>query len=78
MPPAIPRSRAGNQIDTAFMPAGLAEPSAIPSKPRRKASICQLVARPCAMEISDHSVANMAKPNFRPITSAHSRTAAAA
>ena len=37
-PPAKPRSRAGNHSAVAFMPAGLAEPSAKPSSPRSPAS----------------------------------------
>ncbi len=68
-PPARPRSLAGNHSDTAFIPAGLAEPSAKPSRPRSTARVCQLVAMPCAMQISDQAVAKIAKPYLRPITS---------
>ena len=37
------------------MPAGLADPSARPSRPRSPASVCQLWARPCAMLMSDQA-----------------------
>ncbi len=69
MPPASPRSLAGNHSDTAFMPAGLADPSASPSRPRSAAKPCQLVAMPCAMQMTDQAAAKIAKPYFKPITS---------
>lgn len=56
----MPRSLAGNHSDTAFIPAGLAEPSASPSKPRSMASVCQLVAKPCSMQMIDQATANIA------------------
>src|SRR6516165_1356965 len=47
-PPASPRSLAGNHSAVAFIPAGLAQPSANPSNPRRPAKACQVCAGPCA------------------------------
>lgn len=69
MPPAIPRSFAGNHSAVAFIPAGLADPSANPRRPRSQANACQEWANPCAMFTSDHATANMAKPSLRPSTS---------
>ena len=68
-PPARPRSCAGNHSDVAFIPAGLAEPSASPSRPRSQKSAGQLPASPCAMLMNDHAIAKIAKPSLRPITS---------
>ena len=68
-PPASPRSRAGNHSAVAFIPAGLADPSASPSSPRSPAKACQLPARPWAMLMSDQEKAKSAKPSFSPITS---------
>ena len=68
-PPAMPRSFAGNHSAVAFMPAGFAAPSANPSIPRRPASVCQFHASPCAMEMTDHDSAKIAKPSFSPRTS---------
>jgi hypothetical protein len=68
-PPARPRSVAGNHSDVAFMPAGLADPSANPSNARRPNSVCQLAASPCAMLMNDHAIAKTAKPSFSPIVS---------
>ena len=68
-PPANPRSRAGNHSAVAFMPAGLAEPSARPSSPRSPASVCQLWASACAMLMTDQAMAKMAKPSRSPSTS---------
>jgi transketolase len=65
----IPRSFAGNHSAVAFMPAGLAEPSLNPRRPRSQANACQEWANPCAMFTSDHATANMAKPSLRPSTS---------
>jgi hypothetical protein len=69
MPPASPRSFAGNHSDVAFMPAGLADPSASPSSPRNPANACQECARPCAMLMSDQETAKIANPMRRPSTS---------
>lgn len=44
---------AGNHSDTTFSPPGEKAPSAKPNNPREKASICQLVAKTCAMQITD-------------------------
>ena len=68
-PPASPRSRAGNHSDVAFIPAGLADPSANPSSARRPKSVCQLLASPCAMLMKDHAIAKMANPSFSPTLS---------
>ena len=68
-PPARPRSLAGNQSAVAFMPAGLAEPSAKPRSPRSQANACQLPASECAIFTSDHEIAKIANPILRPSTS---------
>src|SRR5512142_1492755 len=68
-PPASPRSFAGNHSAVAFIPAGLAEPSAKPSRPRSQAKACQLPASECAILTIDHAMANIAKPTFNPSTS---------
>ena len=68
-PPASPRSCAGNHSEVAFIPAGLADPSASPSSPRSQKSAVQLPASPCAMLMNDQAMAKIAKPSFRPITS---------
>ena len=60
---------AGNHSAVAFIPAGLAQPSAKPSRVRRPARARQLWARPCAMLMSDQAVANSANPIFNPTTS---------
>jgi hypothetical protein len=68
-PPARPRSLAGNHSAVAFIPAGLAQPSAKPSSPRRAANADQVYARLCAMLTNDQATANIAPPAFSPTTS---------
>jgi hypothetical protein len=53
----------------AFIPAGLADPSANPSSARRPKSIRQLLASPCAMLMKDQAIAKMANPSFSPTLS---------
>src|SRR5690242_21364461 len=64
-PPARPRSFAGNHSAVAFMPAGLADPSANPRRPRSHANACQLPASACAMFTTDQEIAKMANPILR-------------
>ena len=65
-PVATERSLAGNQTAIVFMPAGMAEASATPSRPRKKASDSQPVAKPCRQFATDQTTTNSMKPSFRP------------
>ncbi|CNT84783.1 Uncharacterised protein [Salmonella enterica subsp. enterica serovar Bovismorbificans] len=68
-PPAIPRSFVGNHSALALIPAGIADASVSPIRPRRNARLIQPPASACAMLISDHNKAKIKKPIFSPMTS---------
>ncbi len=68
-PIATERSLAGNHSVVAFTPAGMPAASVRPSRPRKKAMLCQPVASAALAQASDQARANTAKPILVPIAS---------
>lgn len=68
-PIATERSRAGNHSVVALTPAGMPAASVNPSKPRKKAMLCQPVASAAQAQATDQASANTAKPILVPTAS---------
>ena len=68
-PAAIPRSLAGNHVDTVLIPAGKTEASLTPISPRIKARLCHDPANACPIVASPQIIMQMKKLNFSPMRS---------